>query len=83
MPEEKMFTVTEAREKMGVSKNRIAEMIRVGELHTYPDVRHKQIKLIPASEVYAWLAKAGPPRPKKRPGREEIAGGSAAMPAFA
>ena len=56
--EETYVTATEARELMQVSKGKLTSMIKLGEIPTYPDPRHKQAKLIKLSDIQAWLKKA-------------------------
>ena len=63
-------TATQALTLLGVGKPKLAQMIREGELPTYPNPRHKQIKRIKVSDIQDWLQRAGPPRtrkPKKLP----------------
>jgi excisionase family DNA binding protein len=55
---EQYLTVTEARQLMQVSENKIASMIKSGELPAIPNPRNKSSKLIPRSAVDAWLEKA-------------------------
>jgi excisionase family DNA binding protein len=55
---EEYLTVTEAREKMQISQNKIARMIATGELPTIPNPRNKASKLIPLSAVENWLKQA-------------------------
>jgi excisionase family DNA binding protein len=50
MPDD-YITVTEARELLGVSKVKIARMIRDGELVTVPDKRDARVKLVKRSDV--------------------------------
>lgn len=67
---EEYVTATQALQLLGVGKPKLAQMIRDGELPTYPDPRHKQIKRIKVADIQEWLRRAGPPRtrkPKKRP----------------
>ena len=67
--EETYVTATQALELLGVGKPKLAQMIRDGELPTYPDPRHKQVKRIKVADIQEWLRRAGPPRthkPKKR-----------------
>lgn len=70
MPEqqEQYLTVREARERMGISENTIAKMIREGELSWVPNARHKGSKLIPLSAVEEWLKKPGRPIERKKAG---------------
>lgn len=60
MPEqtETFLTATQAREKMGVSKGKMAKIIRNQEIPTYPDPRNQKAKLIKQVDVEAWLARA-------------------------
>jgi excisionase family DNA binding protein len=50
MPDD-YITVTQARELLGVSKVKIARMIRDGELTTVPDKRDARVKLVKRSDV--------------------------------
>jgi excisionase family DNA binding protein len=61
---EEYMTVRQAREYLGISKVKIASLIKDGVLHTLPSSFHKSVKLIPRSEVEA-LARS--PRPKPEP----------------
>ena len=69
---EQYLTVTEARQLMQVSENKIASMIKSGELPAIPNPRNKSSKLIPRSAVDAWLEKASvrPPSIRKHPSEE-------------
>ena len=66
---EEYLTVTEARKLMLVSENKIASMIKSGELPTIPNPRNKSSKLIPRSAVDAWLEQAAvrPPSIRNKP----------------
>lgn len=61
IPLAETLTSTEARKKMQISPHKLRSLIDAGELHTYPDPRHKQMKRIPIAEIDAWLKQAGPP----------------------
>ncbi len=68
MPLEDTVTSTQACKMMQISPHKLRGLIDAGELHAYPDPRHKQIKRIPLAEIHTWLEKAGPPikRPRQK-----------------
>jgi excisionase family DNA binding protein len=53
------ISVAEAREILGVSKTRIAEMVKRGELTSEPNPVDRRGKLLRRDEVEALAAKAG------------------------
>jgi excisionase family DNA binding protein len=69
MPEpregEEYVTATQALALLQVSKSKLAAMIKSGELPTYPNPRHKQVKLIKKADIDAWLSRA-PQLPSRR-----------------
>lgn len=69
MPEpvegEEYVTATQALALLQVSKSKLAAMIKSGELPTYPNPRHKQVKLIKKADIDAWLSRA-PRLPSRR-----------------
>jgi hypothetical protein len=48
---EEYITLTQAREILGVSRVKIARMVREGELVTIPDKRDARVKLVKKSDV--------------------------------
>lgn len=70
---EEYLTVTEARKLMQVSENKMASMIKSGELPTIPNPRNRSSKLIPRSAVDTWLEQAAvrPPSIRKKPPRPD------------
>lgn len=52
------MTVAEAQRELGVSKVKMARLIREGALHATPDPLDKRFKLIPRAEVEALKARS-------------------------
>lgn len=52
------MTVAEAQRELGVSKVKVAQLIREGLLHATPDPLDKRSKLIPRAEVDALKARS-------------------------
>jgi excisionase family DNA binding protein len=63
--EEEYVTATQALALLQVSKSKLAAMIKSGELPTYPNPRHKQVKLIKKADIDTWLSRA-PQLPRRR-----------------
>ena len=59
MTQSEYISVAEARELLGVSKTRIAEMVRKGELVWEPNPVDRRGKLLRRADVEALAAKAG------------------------
>lgn len=52
------MTVAEAQRELGVSKVKMARLLREGALHAEPDPLDKRYKLIPRTEVEALKARS-------------------------
>lgn len=65
MAESPFMTVAEARDYLGVSKKKIADLIEKGVLPTEPNPLDNRSKLIPRAAVEALKAKAPTYAPKK------------------
>lgn len=59
MPEREYISVKEAREILGVSYPRIAQMLRDGQLRWEPNPVDRRSKLVVRADVEALAAKAG------------------------
>ena len=65
MAESEFWTVRQAREYLGVSRNKIAELIRNGVLHTEDSPLDKRVKMVRRRDVEALKAGSAQASPRK------------------
>lgn len=61
LQQSELVTTKQAMKIMGIGSGKMAELIRTGELPTYPDARNKKAKLIARTDIDVWLRRASPP----------------------
>lgn len=71
MANQEYLTASEARDLMGVTQFKMTKLLKTGELPHQRSLRDGRVTLIKRSDVEAWIAKAGPPLPKREPEKEE------------
>ena len=61
LPQSELVTTKQAMKIMGIGSGKMAQLIRTGELPSYPDARNRKAKLITRMDIDAWLRRASPP----------------------
>ncbi len=61
LPQSELVTTKQAMKIMGIGSGKMAQVIRTGELPSYPDARNRKAKLIARTDIDAWLRRASPP----------------------
>lgn len=65
MQHEEYLTASEARELMGVTQFKMTQLLKTGELPSHKSLRDRRVSLIKRSDMEAWIARAGPPLPRR------------------